>query len=77
MNSPVLNSYSVQNASGIIVYIEGDPEFPIQEVRKSAEVIQQKAGENADETTTIVILKKRLLIIIWYIIWFFFYSFSP
>ena len=48
MNSPVLNSYSVQNASGIIVYIEGDPEFPIQEVRKSAEVIQQKAGENAD-----------------------------
>ena len=48
MESPVLNSYSVQNASGIIVYIEGDPEFPMQEVRKSAEAIQQKAGENAD-----------------------------
>ena len=48
MESPVLNSYSVQNASGIIVYIEGDPEFPMQEVRKSAESIQQKAGENAD-----------------------------
>ena len=28
--------------------IEGDPEFPMQEVRKSAESIQQKAGENAD-----------------------------
>ncbi len=48
MESPVLNSYSVQNASGIIVYIEGDPEFPMQEVKKSAESIQQKAGENAD-----------------------------
>ena len=48
MESPVLNSYSVKNASGIIVYIEGDPEFPVAEVRKSAELIQQKAGENAD-----------------------------
>ena len=48
MESPVLNSYSVKNASGIIVYIEGDSEFPVEEVRKSAELIQQKAGENAD-----------------------------
>ena len=47
MNSPILNNHSVQNASGVIVYLEVDSDFLLQDVNSTVQVIKEKANEDA------------------------------
>jgi cell division protein FtsZ len=48
MSSPVLNDHIVKDATGVIIHMEVDPEFTIQQVQSAAEIIKKEAKENAD-----------------------------
>ena len=43
MNSPILNNHIIQEATGIIIHMEADPNFTLQQVNQSAEIIRSQA----------------------------------
>ena len=46
MNSPVLNNHIIQDSTGIIIHMEADPNFTLQQVNQSAEIIKSQAKNN-------------------------------
>lgn len=48
MESPVLNNHIVQDATGIIVHMEIDPDFTLAQINQAANIIKQKAKPDAN-----------------------------